>query len=180
MNINRANHIALVVAIIILLIYLLIIFIDSLRNNGSLSAVIEDQGKQLYMSDSLKNIENDASNVRLFLYVENFTCIPCVEKELAPLTYMLEDNYPLIRPLIIFHTEKDLSDKETKKLKSVFCERYHLAITRNDSIRVLNNWLPEHCLFYSFIVDKTDLILYAGFIDAEKTKQLLDLYLKGE
>lgn len=180
MNIKKTNNLALVVAIIVLLVYILITIIDRSRNNGSLSTIIEEEkGKNLCMSDSLKRIENDTSKVRLLIYIENFTCTPCVEKNLASLTYMLDDNYPLIRPLIVFHNEKDLSDKEIEKMKNVFSERYQVAITRNDSIRALNNWLPNYWLFYSFIVDKTYTILYAGFIDVEKTKQLLDLYLKN-
>lgn len=111
----------------------------------------------------------------LFLYVEDHTCSPCLEKELLPLWRLFADSFPNNHPLVLVHSN------DQKDEINLFHEKdsvFQIIVSNIDSIRERNSWIPKGRVYYGFILDSLSMVNTYGFFSNKSFVERCYLYYK--
>lgn len=146
------------------IVILLLVFpflINSCRHNKD-DRIIDSFQQTFLLSKSINKELDSCSIKRIILYVENQTCISCVEETLYPLFSLLVDSFPNIHPLLIIHDENGNTTnyKWNEQYKRVF----RIVDSNKDSIRLLNSWIPQNHVYYGFLLDSINKVKECGFL----------------
>lgn len=110
---------------------------------------------------SLSNYNTSTDSTRIILYVENISCSTCMVKIIDKITQVTMDK---TKPLLIVKPDRELNKDETNDFYDAFGNDYNLEIITNDSIRILNKWIPDNLYYYGFLKDTTGIINHVDFI----------------
>jgi hypothetical protein len=68
------------------------------------------------------------------------------------------------KPLLIVKPDRELNTYETSDFHDTFGQNYILRIINNDSMRILNKWIPDNLYYYGFFKDTTGIVNHIDFI----------------
>lgn len=100
----------------------------------------------------------------VIFYIESESCTSCAANVITSVLSYTQDSVIRKKPILIIRPQKDIDSAEVDDYKLRFEDKFDLIVSNDDSLRILNPWLPKYLGYYGITTDSLGFVSYAGFL----------------
>ena len=143
-----------------------------------IAIIVLNYNEEPQMISNLKIDENDSCIFKLpnsistreiytdeiIFFIEAESCSSCSANAITRVLSYTQDSLIGKKPILIIHPMMDNDSNVVNDFKIRFEENYRLIVSNDDSVRILNPWLPNSLGYYGITTDSLGFVSYAGFL----------------
>ena len=148
----------------LLVFFVTIIFLNSNNEPQMISNLkIEKNDSCIFKMPSRISTGKMVTDEVIF-YIESESCSSCAESAITSVLSYTQDSVIEKKPILIIHPMIDIDSTVLNDYKLRFEDKFNLLVSNDDSLRILNPWLPNNLGYYGITTDSLGFVCYAGFL----------------